>query len=197
MRNELTQEETGVKAGISISYITLLETGRRKKPGWKTVASLAKVFGLKGSERRAFIRSAGYSEDIIGQTTVDLSPPVLKKLSRFLTLPAGSPEGPAMLRESLSSLEAIAAEKGLPYRHRKAIKFARMITTGYFSSGKDIYPLKHQGKGGTKEREIQLADRVREVIEIFVDGSIPIDKRIALAEELISYLKWKIEGEQR
>jgi hypothetical protein len=177
--------------------MTLLETGRRKKPGWRTVAGLAKAFRLKGKERRAFIRSAGYSEDIIGKTTVDLSPPLLKALSRFLSLPAGSPDGTAALLESLKRVEAVVGEKGLSRRQKKAVKLAQIITSGFFSTTPDRKNDKiRKKKGATKELEIVLADRLREILEMFVEGSIPIGKRIVLAEELLSYLQWKISKEQ-
>ena len=197
LKSGLTQKQTADKANISASYMTLFETGRRKKPGWRTVADLAKTFRLKGNERRAFIRSAGYSEDIIGKTTVDLSPPLLKALSRFLSLPAGSPAGMIALQESLKRVEAIVGEKGLSRRHKKAVKLAQMITSGFFSTALDNTSDKmRQKKGGTKELEIVLANRLREILEIFVEGSIPIGKRIVLADELISYLQWKISKEQ-
>ena len=197
LKSGLTQQQTAEKVGVSTCYITLLETGRRNKPGWRIVSGLAKTFRLKGKERRAFIRSTGYSQDIIGKTTVDLSPPLLKALSRFLSLPAGSPAGIIALQESLKRVEAIVGEKGLSRRHKKAVKLAQMITSGFFSTALDNTSDKmRQKKGGTKELEIVLANRLREILEIFVEGSIPIGKRIALADELISYLKCKISKEQ-
>jgi len=197
LKSSLTQKQTAETAGLSTSYIPLLETGRRKKPGWRAVTGLAKAFKLKGNKRRAFIRSAGYSEDIIGKTTVDLSPPLLKALSRFLSLPAGSPDGMAALQESLKRVEAVVGEKGLSRRHKKAVKLTQMITSGFFSTTLDRTNDKiRKKKGGTKELEIVLADRLREILEMFAEGSIPIGKRIALADELISYLKWKISKEQ-
>jgi transcriptional regulator with XRE-family HTH domain len=197
LKSNLTQQQTAEKVGVSTCYITLLETGKRNKPGWRIVSGLAKVFKLKRNERRAFIRSAGYSEDVVGKTTVDLSPPVLKALSRFLSLPAGSPDGTAALQESLKRVEAVVGEKGLSRRQKKAVKLAQIITSGFFSTTPDRKNDKiRKKKGATKELEIVLADRLREILEIFVEGSIPINKRIILADELISYLQWKISKEQ-
>jgi len=197
LKSSLTQQQTAEKVGVSTCYITLLETGKRNKPGWRIVSGLAKVFKLKRNERRAFIRSAGYSEDVVGKTTIDLSPPVLKALSRFLSLPAGSPDGTAALQESLKRVEAVVGEKGLSRRQKKAVKLAQIITSGFFSTTPDKKNDKiRKKKGATKELEIVLADRLREILEIFVEGSIPIGKRIALADELISYLQWKISKEQ-
>jgi transcriptional regulator with XRE-family HTH domain len=184
----LTQQEIAEKAGVSISYMTLLETGRRQKPSWDTVCALANAFGLKGNERRAFIRSSGYSEDAVGKTPVDLSPPMLKVLSEFLALSPGDPQGPAILRKALDALTGMVAEKALPGNQKKVIKAVRLVTSGYFSStfgknaGKKIPP---------DDQETVLADLVRELIESFTDGAIPLNKRISNARELVSYMKWK------
>jgi transcriptional regulator with XRE-family HTH domain len=193
----LTQQQLAEQAGLSTSYMTLLETGRRTRPSWRTVISLAKAFRLNSADRRAFMRSAGYSEDLASKTTVDLSPPVMKKLSQFLSLPAGSPEGPSVLRESLDLLESLAVEKAMPRNNRKAIKAARMIMTAFFSTPRDDrIEGKRSPKGKKESSEIVLADRLRELINVFVDGTIPIERRISIAEELASFLKWKMQGKK-
>jgi len=191
----ITQQQIAQQAGLSASYMTLLETGRRKNPSWRTVLKLAEAFGLNARERRALIRSAGYSEDTVRKTSVDLSPPVMSKLSHFLSLPAGSPKGSKVLRESLDLLESLVAEKSLSRDHRKAVKAARLITGAFFSSPEDI-EVDDDGhpKNGKESSEIALADRLRELINVFVDGSIPIKKRISLADELISFVRWKMHG---
>jgi len=116
-------------------------------------------------------------------------------LTKFLNLPPGSPKGPKVLRESLNLLESLAAEKGLSRDHRKAVKAARLITGAFFSTPRDIEVNdKGRPKSSKESSEIALADRLRELINVFVDGSIPIKKRISLADELISFIRWKIQG---
>jgi hypothetical protein len=158
---------------------------------------LADAFALNAKERQAFVRSAGYSEDMVRKTSVDLSPPVMKKLSEFLNLPTGSPQGPKVLQESLDLLQSLAAEKSLSREHRKAVKVARLITGAFFSAPggevDDEAPL----KGGKESSEIDLADRLRELISVFADGSIPIKRRISIADELISFVEWKLKGRKR
>ena len=175
LKSGLTQKQTADKAGLSTCYITLLETGRRNKPGWRIVVGLAKVFRLKGNDRRAFIRSAGYSEDIVGKTTVDLSPPLLKALSRFLSLPAGSPDGKAALQESLKRVEAVVGEKGLSPRQKKAVKLAQIITSGFFSTTLDRKNDKiRKKKGATKYSHLTYIEALNLRLEVMDSTALSI-----------------------
>jgi transcriptional regulator with XRE-family HTH domain len=190
-KRRFTQEELAVKASIATSYITLLETGKRTQPGWKTVTGLANALGIKGKERRAFLKSAGYTEDIVGKTKIDLTPPIFQKLADFLNTSPQDPTNWEKLRDFQSEFSGEAAEKGILKDRNQTQKINDLLTIGYCSTPKNVGPK----KGSKKAHDallIKLSNQVRELVEIFVDGSLPIKKRIGLAEEMLSFLKWKL-----
>ena len=61
----ITQYELAEVIGISPSYVTLIETGRRKNLDFRYVMKLADYFKLKKNERREIYLNAGYSEEVL------------------------------------------------------------------------------------------------------------------------------------
>src|SRR3989344_5373143 len=63
----LTQEELGRMAGLSHSYITLIERGLRKNVGIDNIKKMADIFKLDEQMRQIFYQSAGYYAPVINQ----------------------------------------------------------------------------------------------------------------------------------
>jgi transcriptional regulator with XRE-family HTH domain len=193
-RSGLSQTELAERAGISAGYVAMLEKGQRGNPSATIIERIAGALSLDGTDRADFLAAMGVSSESSVQTVQPPKTPLERILTVFTSIPAGSPEGPPALDRLIDGLMAMIAEKSDTEETRTALKSARLLGMGFFCDAtKGSRRKSPMGKRkGTPDFEIELADEVKKLMELFVDGRIPASKRVSLARELVSFAQWKL-----
>jgi len=191
----LTQKALAEKVGVTRCYIALLEQGARQNPSREHLSQIANALNLSAEKRQQFFLSLqGGGTTAISKARA--TSPLLEKLSDFLELPPHSPLGPQKLSEAFERLEAIVSEKGFSKGEKKTAKLQSLLTMGYMytpARNRQADVARKPKISRSKRDEIRMSNRFRSLLEIFVDGRIPISKRVSLAEELLSLAKWRCQ----
>lgn len=194
----LSQEDLAKRIGVNRAYIAMLETGRRRNPSRQKLSSIVIALGLSDLEIQQIALSLGDATPPESGATPSTSP-VLDALAELLALPANSPLIREKLGEVYKRLSAALSERGVTPQQKKETRWLQLVTKGYMYTGPE--GRKGEKKAGPKakthlarsqEDEFRMGDRLRSLLEIFVDGRIHISKRAALAEELLKYARWQL-----
>lgn len=202
LKSGLSQEILAERVGVNRAYIAMLETGRRRNPSRQKLAAIIRAFGLSDSESQQIVAALGDCT-LPSPTSVTPRSPVLEALEEFLALPASSPLAREKIGELYKRLSAILSERGATRQQKKETRWLQLVTKGYMYTAPDG---RQSGgkKAGAKQKsrlprsqkdEFRMGDRLRSLLEIFVDGRIHVSKRAALAEELLSFARWRCEKE--
>jgi len=189
----LTQTELANRAGLAQSYITALERGRRDNPSREVVTRLAKALGLEGSQRDAFLEAAHYLAAKTATAPAAASHPLLDAVADFLALPRGSPRLSDTIQRVVRELLGAAIHRGTERSDETLLRTTGLAAVGYFHR-----PAPREGRKSRRapdklpRSQEQLADRIARLLHLLGTGSVPISKRIRVAEELASYAKWKL-----
>lgn len=202
LKSGLSQEGLAERIGVNRAYIAMLETGRRRNPSRQKLAAMVTSLGLSDAESLQIAAALGERMPP-NQTRVVPSSPVLEALEDLLALPANSPLVREKITEVYKRLSAVLSERGATLQQKKETRWLQLVTAGYMYTAPEGRQAGGR-KAGTKpnarlprsrEDEFRMGDRLRSLLEIFVDGRVHISKRAALAEELLSFARWRCEKE--
>jgi len=202
LKSGLSQEALAEQIGVRRAYIAMLETGRRHNPSRQKLTAIIKALGLSDAQSRQMAAALG---DYAPPTPPAEAPksPVLKALEELLALPANSPLVREKIGELYKRLSAVLAERGVTSEQKKEARWLQLVTKGYMytppegrqDTGKKTRTKQKSRLPRSQEDEFRMGDRLRSLLEIFVDGRVHISKRAALAEELLSFARWRCAGE--
>jgi len=127
--------------------------------------------------------------------------PFLQTLAEFLKLPPESPLNRKKYTNFFNQLSTILLERSLTERQRIKNRQLSLLSGGYMYTPPSTQEKKKPGgikkpsMSRSQEDAFRMADRLRSLLEIFVDERIPIPDRAALAEEVLSFAKWRLQRE--
>lgn len=190
LENGITQPALAKAAGVSPSYITLLEAGKRRNPSRQVAVRLADSLNLGQGERIAFLAAAHYlpERELVAPSTPE--PPLLAAFRRFLSSPEGSPEAADEIRRVLKELLATASQKGVP-QVKKEMQGIGLLIRGYFHRQDDAVGEKRNRQRLSQRQIDRLGAKLLTLSKILADGTIPVERRLRIADELISFARWK------
>jgi transcriptional regulator with XRE-family HTH domain len=128
----LTQVELARKAGAADSYVTLLETGRRRNPGRKVVENFADALGLTGAERAKFFAAAHYATQPVFRDLPKTAHPLVEAVQVLLSLPPESAQLSTAIRRVVGELLGAAVTRKAGPGDRRLLKAAALTGMGYF-----------------------------------------------------------------
>jgi len=191
----LTQVELARRAGVAPSYTTLLETGRRRNPSREVVKHFTDALGLADSDKDALYAAAGYAPSHDAPASAPRRHPVYDAMENFLKLGRGSPELPEAVERIVTELLGAATHRGAGPDARDLLRGLRLAGVGYFHSEPTE---QHKKTGGSEKNQLppnqaKLASRLGKLLRLLTDWRVPVSKRIALADQLISFAEWKLQ----
>jgi len=198
----LSQEDLAERIGVNRAYVAMLETGRRRNPSRQKLTAIVAALGLSDAESQQVAAALGDRVPPNPTSPVPRSP-VLAALEDLLALPANSPLGREKITEVYKRLSAVLSERGATPQQKRETRWLQLVTAGYMYTAPEGRQAGEQ-KAGTKrktrlprsqEDEFRMGDRLRSLLEIFVDGRIPISRRVALAEDVLDYARWQLQKE--
>ena len=200
LKSGLTQQALADRVGVDRAYVAMLETGRRRNPSRETLTAIVKALGLSGSESQELFAALGYPASSEPPKQISTSP-VVGALSDLLRLPPNSPSAMEKMRDLYKRLSAVLSEQGATQEQKKETRWLQLVTQGYMYSppeGRRDKPGRTSKERGphlprSQKDELRMGDRLRSLLEIFVDGRIHISLRAALAEDLLEFARWRIE----
>ena len=125
-------------------------------------------------------------ENLQESKVVNLESEVICKIKALLALPLRSASSWDKLKDLCRQLTNTLSEIDLPFQHTKKSRLS-LVTTGY------EYTKPDEDKASATKKEHDIGDNILELLEILGDNEIPIARRIALSEELLSYATRKSE----
>jgi transcriptional regulator with XRE-family HTH domain len=199
LKSGLSQEGLAERIGVNRAYIAMLETGRRRNPSRQKLAAIMNALGLSDSESQQIAAALG-DRMAPNPPSVVPSSPVLAALADLLALPANSPLVREKIGELYKRLSAVLSERGATPQQKKETRWLQLVTKGYMYTAPEGRQAGGQKAGAKQKRrlsrsqedEFRMGDRLRSLLEIFVDGRIHISKRAALAEDLLKYARWQV-----
>jgi transcriptional regulator with XRE-family HTH domain len=186
----LTQVELARKAGAADSYVTLLETGRRRNPGRRLVEAFAAALGLTKTERAEFLAAAHYTSQPVLRDLPKTAHPLVEAVQELLALPPESAQLSTAIRRVVGELLGAAVTRKAGYEDRRLLRAAALTGMGYFHRAPGS-PGQKPSSSGLTAKQAKLGARLWELLAILVDGRVPITKRLGLADELVSLARWK------
>ena len=179
----LTQSELASTAGLSTSYVTLMETGRRDNPSWSTVSAVVAALGLPKRETEALYQAAGYPP-ASGTSPRPAVPthPVLSTLEKYLSLPSNSPESLDVLRRAIDELLARASQRRERSQEKEEVRRFGLERLAYFHRE----PPREARLSRTRRLEMRIATHLKGLADVFADPRIPLDRRVALARDVLA-----------
>jgi transcriptional regulator with XRE-family HTH domain len=186
----LTQVELARKAEAADSYVTLLETGRRRNPGRKLVEDFADALALTGTERAEFFAAAHYTTQPVLRDLPKTAHPLVEAVQQLLSLPPESAQLSTTIRRVVGELLGAAVTRRAGSGDRRLLRAAALTGMGYFHRTPGMSGHKSSGRELTAN-QARLGARLSELLDILADGRVPITKRLGLADELVSLARWK------
>ena len=197
LKKALTQAGLASRAGLSTSYVTLMEMGKRCNPSWPAVANLVRALELTRAEADALYQAAGYPPPI-GKTQPrrPQQHPVLGTLERYLSLPTHSADSLKLLRRALWELLTSAGRRPEREKEKQELRQFSLLKMAFFHRTPEAGQrggkgLRGQGLSRTDRLNLKLASYVHDLLGLFVDGRTPLDRRVALAREILSHARGK------
>lgn len=198
----LSQEDLAERIGVNRAYVAMLETGRRRNPSRKTLAALVAALSLSEAETQQVAAALGERVPPNPTSSVQRSP-VLAALEELLALPVHSPLIREKITELYKRLSGVLSERGATGQQKKEARWLQLVTQGYAytapegrrAGGRKAVAKPKARLSRSKEDEFRMGDRLRSLLEIFVDGRIPISRRVALAEDVLDYARWQLQKE--
>jgi len=117
---------------------------------------------------------------------VNLESEVICKVKTLLSLPLKSSSSWDKLKDLCRQLINTLSEIDLPPKDIKKSRLS-LVTTGY----RYTKPDEDKDETSVTQERLDIGDNMLELLEILGDDKIPIPKRIALSEELLSYANKK------
>lgn len=194
IKRNLTQRVLAKKVGVTRSYIALLEQGMRRNPSRRVLLKIAEVLDLSRSKEYELFLAAQKAAPSIPLMARSGSL-VLDALAEILALPRDSLLVWDKLTKVFEHLTAMLSEQDFTRKQRKKANMLSLITQGYAYSGpagkgRGKQPKRKKVSTSRSQRDkARIANQLHSLLEIFVDGRIPISTRAALAEELLSLAK--------
>ena len=134
------------------------------------------------------INKIAEQENLLETEAINLESEVICKVKTLLALPLKNASSWDKLKDLCRQLVSILSEIDLPFKNTKKSRLS-LVTTGYEYTKPD----EDKEKVSIAKKEHDVGDNILELLEILGDDKIPIAKRIALSEELLSYATGKSE----
>lgn len=186
----LTQTRLAREAGITHSYVTHLETGRRTHPSREMVEKLAGALNLLGTERAVFFAAGNYASQATIVEPVRLDHPLVKAVSDYLELAPGNPKLHQAFGRLATELTCTIISRSPSTEDKMLLRGITNAGVGYFHR-KDSRQDSDADQGMSSGRR-RLATKVLGLLAILADGTLPVAKRLSLADELTSLAKWRL-----
>jgi transcriptional regulator with XRE-family HTH domain len=194
-RCQMTQEQLAAAAGVTTTHVSLLENGHRS-PSRGLIDRLSGALALDQEERRRLFLQAGLKPSS-SDLTINRQHLAYRALRRLLSLPLKSDAFAAIKNELLQSISGPDRPGAGPLPARPN----EVGALGYSHITPDAPRVHHRGQPAASDRALPAASRdelaagISSLLMILVDPRVDSARRIALTKELISFSKWKLQGE--